>query len=437
MNRHVVLAIARKDLVDAIKNSYILIAIILPVGLSILFKLIFPAGDLTLSVSVYDPGDSQLVAQMENQSNVHIIKAVSPDQVRQMTDERETIGGLVIPADFDRGVAAGDQPDLQVYVNDRAGIGEQIAFQSLIQEKVWELVGQEVPARLIVTRLSNPTEENSPGLDPGSAFLVMLLVMALAIVGTFVVPMLLVEEKEKKTLLALQVSPAGASDVVAAKSLVGLFYALLMALIILTLNQGWQGQWPLTLLALVLGALLVVLIGLLMGSLFNTVNEINTWSSVVILALMVPSWTTMLQMPDKVETFLRLLPTYYLGQLVTASTTGQVVWSEFGLQISTETSATKIKMPAMYRARVRNLPEITSIRRFRSTAICLFTPVCKSSANHTAPTYPTSEVPPNPARHVAPAEVRIFSHRNQYSICDKSTPEKGFGTPGGISIVPV
>lgn len=334
MNRHVVLAIARKDLVDAIKNSYILIAIILPVGLSILFKLIFPAGDLTLSVSVYDPGDSQLVAQMENQSNVHIIKAVSPDQVRQMTDERETIGGPVIPADFDRGVAAGDQPDLQVYVNDRAGIGEQIAFQSLIQEKVWELVGQEVPARLIVTRLSNPTEENSPGLDPGSAFLVMLLVMALAIVGTFVVPMLLVEEKEKKTLLALQVSPAGASDVVAAKSLVGLFYALLMALIILTLNQGWQGQWPLTLLALVLGALLVVLIGLLMGSLFNTVNEINTWSSVVILALMVPSWTTMLQMPDKVETFLRLLPTYYLGQLVTASTTGQVVWSEFGLQIS-------------------------------------------------------------------------------------------------------
>lgn len=333
MNRYNILAIARKDLVDAIKNSYILVAIVLPVGLSLLFKLIFPASEenLTIDISVYDTGNSRLVTQLRSQPNLHIIEAATPKKARDM--EADVIGGLVIPDGFDADVVAGNQPDLQVYVNGRAGIGKQMVFRSLLEEGVWGLIDQEVPARIIINDASGLAEETSMGFDPGSTFVVMLLVMALAIVGTFVVPTLLVEEKERQTLLALQVSPASVSDVVAGKSLVGLVYALLMALIILTLNQGWKGQWPLTLLAMTLGALFLVLVGLLLGSLFNTANEINTWSSIIVLVLMVPSWTMMLQIPGNMDKLLRLLPTYYLGQLITASTSGQFVWNEVGLQI--------------------------------------------------------------------------------------------------------
>ena len=63
MNWRAVLAITRKDVVDAVKNLYILFGLVLPIGLSLLFSLAFPGPDelATLTVAVHDPGGSRLV----------------------------------------------------------------------------------------------------------------------------------------------------------------------------------------------------------------------------------------------------------------------------------------------------------------------------------------------------------------------------------------
>ena len=42
----------------------------------------------------------------------------------------------------------------------------------------------------------------------------------------------------------------------------------------------------------------------------------------------------MLQLPAALESAFRVIPTYYLGQLVTASVGGQAAWSEIGLSLS-------------------------------------------------------------------------------------------------------
>ena len=60
------------------------------------------------------------------------------------------------------------------------------------------------------------------GIEMDRFMTVMLLVLSIVGIGVFVVPSLLVEEKEKQTLKFLLVSPAGPVEVVAGKALVGL-----------------------------------------------------------------------------------------------------------------------------------------------------------------------------------------------------------------------
>ena len=114
------------------------------------------------------------------------------------------------------------------------------ALRQILEASLRALAAQSPPARLVLADVtaSGPEQEAPPTFDLAAYYLILLLVMGLTMVGVFVVPTILVEEKEKHTLQAITVSPASYVDVVVGKALVGLFYALLTALILLLLNKG-------------------------------------------------------------------------------------------------------------------------------------------------------------------------------------------------------
>ncbi len=165
--------------------------------------------------------------------------------------------------------------------------------------------------------------------------LILLLVMSLAMTGTYIVPTLLVEEKEKHTLDALLISPAGVAEVVAAKALTGMVYGLLIAGILLAMNSGWEGNWPVTVLAVFLGGLLMIGVGLLMGAFFRTTPQVNTWSTVVMLGLMLPSWLGITGPDSALEKASSLMPTAFLVKVMRLSLAGEAslsqVWDELAL----------------------------------------------------------------------------------------------------------
>lgn len=328
-------AIMWKDLIDAVKNSSIFFTIILPIGLSLLFKIIFPSGDQEgfLKVGVYDPGESRLVAQLEARPEVQLVEIASPDRVQAAIEEEQLVGILLIPADFDALLDQGSVPELPVYLNGRAGIAEQGALQSILEEEIWNLIGQKAPAQIVVKDVIGGDLQADEPFLVDTMFLIMLIVMGISLVGTFVVPMLLVEEKERQTILALRVSPVSVGDVIVGKALVGLIYALLISLILMSMNGGWTGTWTLTLGGILLGSLFVVMVGLCVGSFFQTINEVNTWGSILVLVLSLPSWTTMLSLPERMEKLLELLPTYHLSRLIASSVRGQVSWDQAGVQL--------------------------------------------------------------------------------------------------------
>jgi ABC-2 type transport system permease protein len=146
--------------------------------------------------------------------------------------------------------------------------------------------------------------------------LVLWLMMSLTMTGITIPPGLLVEEKEKRTIRALLVTPASYADVIAAKALVGLVYVMLGAWFILWLNQGFTGEVALTSVVILLTALFMVEIGLCLGALFNDLSTLQTWSFAVLLPFMLPGMLVPLSAAGvfslgPVDLVLRLLPTYY------------------------------------------------------------------------------------------------------------------------------
>src|SRR5215211_2846129 len=129
MNMRIVAAITRKDVVDAIRNRYLLTALITPLFVALLFRVLLP-GDSPrnlLTVVVHDPGHSALVTELRNTPQMNVVAADSADAIASEVERRKAIGGLVVPANFDADVTAGKQPELVIYVNNKKSVFEQSA----------------------------------------------------------------------------------------------------------------------------------------------------------------------------------------------------------------------------------------------------------------------------------------------------------------------
>jgi ABC-2 type transport system permease protein len=325
MHPRIILAIAKKDILDAIRNAYVLFALILPLGMSLLFSFMTPGGgeDRALDIVVYDAGQSHLIDQLEANAAVKLTPVESADEV-PIRIKKGPLGGFALPANFDAAVSAGETPELRVYYNGRRTIVEQTALKQALEEALRAIAGQNMPATLIPFDVNNTGREVEFELP--KFYLTLLLVLSLCMAGVFVVPTMLVEEKEKHTDQAILVSPADHSDLVIGKALAGMFYSLLMALLLLLLNNGFTGNATVTVLAVALGSLFLVLTGLLLGALFSTTAQVNSWGSIVLLALLIPTiFILPPQPPAPVSTIVHLFPTSYMADAIIGGLSGKVL----------------------------------------------------------------------------------------------------------------
>jgi len=162
--------------------------------------------------------------------------------------------------------------------------------------------------------------------------------LASFLVGTSLVPGLLAEEKEKKTLRMLMVSPASFSDFVAAKLLVGLAYQLLLALAALGIESGYTGDVPLVLLFTLLGSCFSVATGLLVGSIFQTTSAAGAFSGMLSFIYILPIFFVgpfaQLLGSSPFTQLIKILPTYYIADGAVNAIQGQAALSGTLLDVS-------------------------------------------------------------------------------------------------------
>jgi hypothetical protein len=107
-------------------------------------------------------------------------------------------------------------------------------------------------------------------------------------VGMMVIPHMMIEERQHKTIDALMISPANGAHIIAAKALTGSVYTLNVLFIALLFNwQLIEHTW-LFLLAGVSGAFFSISLGIMLGLGIETRQQLVLWAWVALIPLLLP-----------------------------------------------------------------------------------------------------------------------------------------------------
>src|SRR4030095_16952179 len=103
MNLQVISAITRKDVIDAIRNRYLLTALITPLFVAVLFRVVLPGvkNRSVLTVVVHDSASSGMSGELRKTPLIGVVDAVSAEAVKGEVEKRNAVAGLVLPANFD------------------------------------------------------------------------------------------------------------------------------------------------------------------------------------------------------------------------------------------------------------------------------------------------------------------------------------------------
>jgi len=326
MNLNVVSAITRKDVIDAIRHRYLLTALVTPLLVALLFRVLLPGvnDNKLLTIVVHDAGGSGLVTELRKTPQISVVPADSADATGREVERIKAIGGLVVPAGFDADLAANKQPELTVYVNNQKTIFEQAAFRRLLDQLVRSFAKQPEPARLVWVDVDKPANAQALGATSLNQMLLpLLLILTFGMTGAFVVPLLIVEEKEKRTLDFLLSSPASLNEIIAGKALTGVVYTVLIAGLLLGINRDSIQNWPLTSLTILVGLLFVVGVGLVIGSVLKNTMQVNTWAGLILILLLAPSMP-LVGLSGWFDKSMRIIPTYYLSEALKLSIAGTI-----------------------------------------------------------------------------------------------------------------
>lgn len=340
-----ILAIARKDALDILLNKSTLAGLLTPILLSLVFLLITVlVGNHTTSILVYNPGNSGIVNVVSGAfSDSQVIQANSPADVAVQfgpdgTHKSSSYAiGMVIPADFDSSLKAGSHPLLSLYINgDDVGTQQSLLVQTAITNYSRTIASPQAPLMLAAATINPPSNTNI-GSDLGQIYAVSALMVSF-ITGLVLMPNLLIEEKEKKTLRMLMVTPASFGDVIIGKMLTVLVYQLVLSGIVLAIVGGYMGDIPLVLLYTLLGACFGLALGLLFGSIFQTTTAAGAVSGVIsfiyiLPALFVGQLGQLLGSGPFVQA-IRVLPTYYMADGISNAMSGQGTFAGALLDIS-------------------------------------------------------------------------------------------------------
>jgi ABC-type multidrug transport system fused ATPase/permease subunit len=154
--------------------------------------------------------------------------------------------------------------------------------------------------------------ETQAGIQPPfNLSLVPIFVFSEAVLmGIFLAGALLIAEREDRTNLAYQVSPAGPVEYLMASCVAMGLLGLVFTVILNLLTTGLAGNWPVILLLVFLGAVVTTVITLAYAALFNNLSQFLAGSILAIFILSVPAASYF--MPSFSPLVVRLLPSYPL-----------------------------------------------------------------------------------------------------------------------------
>lgn len=321
---YIIWAIASKDILDAIKNRMVVSQIIVVVLILLTVKgLSWVIQPPYTQILVFDPGNSHLSQVLEDSPDFGVQHAASLEELQQEIGNMGFgIGaelGIAIPVEFDQILESDDQPEISGYIS-WANRTKAPILKSEIETALQELTGSSVIVEIEGNIISPPPEI---GLFGG--LITVFAVTIILLIGITLVPNLVLEEKQTRTMEALLTSPASIRQVVVGKAFAGFFYILVTAAIVYIIYWTGVVHWDLTLLFVLASCLFSVAVGLTFGLVFSSQQEMTGWLSLTLLVITGSMFVVLigLEMPEFIATLINILPSVALAK---------IFWASFSIQ---------------------------------------------------------------------------------------------------------
>ena len=253
--------IFKKDVAVGPRSPFVLFAILLPIALTIVLQMVF--GDLFAQkprFALVDQGSSQISVLIQDIDGINVTMLSDPEELKQQVQSHDFDAGLILQPGFDQALKGGEKPVMQFYIS-----GESYAIDRLI------LSVTAIDLIRTVEGSSPPVEVELVSHGRGEALpismrLVPIIAMyAFIIAGLFVPASSLVEERERKTIQAVLVSPAKLSDLLAAKAVLGIVLTIIMTVVTLLLNGAFTHNQLDMIVVLIVAAIFWSMLGLVVG----------------------------------------------------------------------------------------------------------------------------------------------------------------------------
>lgn len=316
-----------KELWHGSKSFILIWAVVFPIVLSLVLSLIFGA---LLSekpkLGIVDEDSSQLVTMFKELDSVVYREYDTDAEIRQAVESGSVDMGLVLPAGLDSAVIQGEEIAITAYVWGESLAKDRTILGVTIANLIRELSGQEAPVEIESITLGD--EVSIPWND---RLLPLIILMAVFLGGIFLPATSLINEKEKRTLDALVITPTTIEDIFVAKGLFGIILSLFAGAVVLTLNQAFGAQPLLLVMLLALGAIMAVEIGLICGALLKDITSLFAiWKTGGILLFGPAIIYIFPQIPQWIG---RIFPTYYLLQPIVDISQRGGSWAEIALNV--------------------------------------------------------------------------------------------------------
>jgi len=317
----------RRELWQGPRGFIFIFAIIAPVLISLVISLVF--GTLSTDkpkLGITDEGDSQLVTMAGETTALVTREYGSVSEMKGAVERGSVDIGIILPVGFDNAVRQGEATELIAYIWGESLAKNRTILAANIADLLRELAGQEAPVEIEFITLGDEVS-----IPWNERLLPLIVLMAVFVGGLFLPATSVINEKEKKTLEALVITPTTIGDVFVAKGLVGAILSLIMGVIILLMNQAFGVQPLLLTLLLALGAIMAAEIGLICGALLKDITTLfAVWKTGAIL-LFAPGVIYLFpQIPQWVG---NIFPTYYLLQPIVDISQRGGNWSDIAVNV--------------------------------------------------------------------------------------------------------
>jgi ABC-2 type transport system permease protein len=280
----------------------------LPLVFTFLISAVF--GDLfapPARLAVVDDGSSQIAAALQQAEGIEVTVLDDPEAMAAAVEAHDYDAGLLLPAGTDEALASGRQSELEILVSGQSLASTRLVIGVTTLAAVRDAAGSRPPVEVVVTTVGDtewvPVEDR---------MLPLIVMYAVVIAGLFLPASSLVEEREKRTLDALLITPLRMSEVLAGKGALGVVLAVLMGGVTLALN-GAFGVQPLAMsLFLLLGGVMMAEVGLVVGSWAKDSNTLFTTIKGGALLVVAPVLFTLF--PGLPQWVAQVFPTYYFLQ---------------------------------------------------------------------------------------------------------------------------